>query len=124
MPSNNTSFPSPTGSEFSDSMDDPDSAKNWDVDRVVEWLCSVGSGHLEKNFRSNNINGENLLEMDKEVLKDLGIIKVGERVRLFVDIKRLRTRAYANVKKRNKVCCCLCLTHGSRTDLLGLFCYS
>ncbi len=41
--------------------------------------------------------------MDKDVLKEMGIDKVGDRVRLFLGIKKLRTKAYANQKKRNRV---------------------
>jgi len=96
------SFASPTESEFSED-DSPDSVKNWDEDRVGEYLRSVKCGEYEKMFRKNHINGENLLEMDKEVLKEMGIDKVGDRVRLFLSIKKLRTKAYANQKKRNRV---------------------
>jgi mitogen-activated protein kinase kinase kinase len=96
------SFTSPAESEFSDT-DGPDSVKNWDEDRVCEYLRSVKCGEYEKLFRKNHINGENLLEMDKEVLKEMGIDKVGDRVRLFLGIKKLRTKAYANQKKRNRV---------------------
>ena len=42
--------------------------------------------------------------MDKAVLQEMGIDKIGDRVRLFVSIKKLRTKAYANQKKRNRVC--------------------
>ncbi|KAM3480197.1 hypothetical protein MY8738_005093 [Beauveria namnaoensis] len=94
-------FASPTESEFSES-DSPDSVKNWDEDRVCDYLVSVKCGEYEKLFRKNNINGQNLLEMDKEVLKEMGIDKVGDRVRLFLCIKKLRTKAYANQKKRNR----------------------
>ncbi|KAH6604234.1 ste ste11 kinase [Trichoderma cornu-damae] len=94
-------FSSPTESEFSD-FDGPDSVKNWDEDRVCDYLASVKCGEYEKLFRKNHINGENLLEMDKEVLKEMGIDKVGDRVRLFLSIKKLRTKAYANQKKRNR----------------------
>lgn len=96
-------FSSPTESEFSD-VDGPESAKNWDEDRVCEWLRSVNCKDYEKLFRKNNINGENLLEMDKAVLQEMGIDKIGDRVRLFLGIKKLRTKAYANQKKRNRVC--------------------
>lgn len=95
-------FSSPTESEFSD-LDGPESAKNWDEDRVCDWLSSVNCREYEKLFRKNNINGENLLEMDKAVLQEMGIDKIGDRVRLFLNIKKLRTRAYANQKKRNRV---------------------
>ncbi|KAI5863092.1 kinase-like domain-containing protein [Durotheca rogersii] len=95
------SFASPTESEFSD-VDGPDAVKNWTEDQVCEYLRSVKCGEYEKLFRKNHINGENLLEMDKEVLKEMGIDKVGDRVRLFLGIKKLRTKAYANQKKRNR----------------------
>ncbi|KAJ9151836.1 Protein kinase byr2 [Pleurostoma richardsiae] len=102
IPATSQSFASPTESEFSDDADGPDSVKNWDEDRVCEYLRSVKCGEYEKLFRKNHINGENLLEMDKEVLKEMGIEKVGDRVRLFLGIKKLRTKAYANQKKRNR----------------------
>jgi mitogen-activated protein kinase kinase kinase len=98
----NQSFTSPTESEFSDA-DGSDSVKNWDEDRVCDYLRTVKCGEYEMIFRKNHINGENLLEMDKEVLKEMGIEKVGDRVRLFLGIKKLRTRAFANQKKRTRV---------------------
>ena len=102
MMTSSQSFSSPTESEFSD-IENPESAKNWDEERVSDWLRSVNCGDYEKLFKKNNINGENLLEMDKAVLQEMGIDKVGDRVRLFLGIKKLRTKAYANQKKRNRV---------------------
>ena len=105
MVTSSQSFSSPTESEFSD-VEGPESAKNWDEERVCDWLRSVNCGEYEKLFRKNNINGENLLEMDKVVLQEMGIDKIGDRVRLFLGIKKLRTKAYANQKKRNRVSRC------------------
>lgn len=102
-------YASPTESEFSD-LEGPDAVKNWTEDQVCEYLRSVKCGEYEKLFRRNNINGENLLEMDKEVLKEMGIDKVGDRVRLFLGIKKLRTKAYANQTRRNRVSYILILT--------------
>ncbi|EEY20645.1 protein kinase byr2 [Verticillium alfalfae VaMs.102] len=101
LPNSTASFASPTESEFSES-EGPDAVKNWDEERVAEYLRSVKCGEYEKLFRKNHINGENLLELDKNVLKEMGIDKVGDRVRLFLGIKKLRTKAYANQKKRNR----------------------
>jgi mitogen-activated protein kinase kinase kinase len=101
MPSSGA-YGSPTESEFTEN-DPAESVKNWDEDQVCEYLRSVKCGEYEKIFRKNHINGENLLEMDKDVLKEMGVEKVGDRVRLFLSIKKLRTRAYANEKKRNRV---------------------
>ncbi|ROT35897.1 Pkinase-domain-containing protein [Sodiomyces alkalinus F11] len=99
-----SSFASPTESEsdFDDDDSNSDAVKNWDEDRVCDYLRSVKCGEYEKLFRKNHINGENLLELDKDVLKEMGVEKVGDRVRLFLGIKKLRTKAYANQKKRNR----------------------
>lgn len=105
MVTSSQSFSSPTESEFSD-VEGPESAKNWDEERVCNWLRSISCGEYERLFRKNNINGENLLEMDKAVLQEMGIDKIGDRVRLFLGIKKLRTKAYANQKKRNRVSRC------------------
>ncbi|KAK3334003.1 kinase-like domain-containing protein [Cercophora scortea] len=101
FPMASQSYASPTESEFSD-VDGPASVRHWDEDQVCDYLRSVKCGEYEKIFRKNHINGENLLEMDKEVLKEMGIDKVGDRVRLFLGIKKLRTKTYANQKKRNR----------------------
>lgn len=59
---------------------------------------------LTRVFLENNITGEALLECDQAVLKELGITKVGDRIRICVAVKALRTKASGNVKKRNRVC--------------------
>ena len=53
---------------------------------------------------ANNFNGDNLLECDQAVLKELGIKKIGDRVRIFVAIKSLRTKTYSKQRRRNRVC--------------------
>lgn len=50
----------------------------------------------------NNVTGNNLIECDQVVLKEMGIKKIGDRVRIFVAIKQLRTRAIGNHKKRTR----------------------
>jgi len=112
IPLSSQNYASPTESEFSDA-DGPGSVKNWDEDGVCEYLRSVKCGDYERIFRKNHINGENLLEMDKEVLKEMGIEKVGDRVRLFLSIKKLRTKTYANQKKRNRVSYCASSTRSA-----------
>lgn len=101
-PTTTQNYASPTESEF-DNVDGPDSVRNWDEDRVCEYLRSVKCGEYEKMFRKHHINGENLLEIDKEVLKEMGIEKIGDRVRLFLSIKKLRTKTYANQRRRHRV---------------------
>lgn len=94
------------GEKWVDSLEQrttDDLNRSWDECKVVEWLRSIGCSKYESDFESNNITGEALLECDHSVLKELGIKKVGDRVRIFVAIKALRTRAYGNGKKRNRV---------------------
>lgn len=69
-------------------VDGFDFVKNWDEDKVCEYLCSVKCGEYEKLFCKNYINGENFFEMDKEVFKEMGIDKVGDCVCLFFGIKK------------------------------------
>ena len=95
-------YASPTKPDFDD-LDGPDSVKNWDEDRVCEYLRSIKWGQYEKIFRENNINGENFLELDKELLQEMGVERVGDRVRLFLSIKKLRTKIYANQARRPRV---------------------
>lgn len=52
---------------------------------------------------ANHVNGDNLLELDQKILAEMGIKKVGDRVRLFVAIKQLRNKAMLERKKRNMV---------------------
>jgi len=72
----------------------------------VFFSLTFGSGRelLLTNRSGNNITGETLLECDHSALKELGITKVGDRVRIFVAVKALRTKAFGNSgKKRNRV---------------------
>ena len=50
----------------------------------------------------NNVKGDNLIECDQTVLKEMGIKKIGDRVRILVNIKALRNKALGNQKKRNR----------------------
>ncbi|KAL8639760.1 MAG: hypothetical protein Q9228_003243 [Teloschistes exilis] len=99
--SHNGPFASPTESEFSDGYDSSDTAvRSWDEKRVCEWLRSINCTQYEQLFKLNNVNGSNLIECDQLVLKEMGIKKIGDRVRIFVAIKQLRTKALGSNKKR------------------------
>lgn len=72
--------------------------------------CSKASTTKAVRFHSsstdlsivNNVTGSNLIECDQLVLKEMGIKKIGDRVRIFVAIKQLRTKAVGNQKKRTR----------------------
>ena len=48
----------------------------------------------------NNINGENLMEMDQTHLRDMGIKKVGDRVRIGSQAKQLRNKEFKKGSRR------------------------
>ncbi|KAK9360128.1 kinase-like domain-containing protein [Lipomyces starkeyi] len=94
-----TALSSPTSSVFSAPNSLLDEIRHWDESKVAEWLRSVNCAKYIRLFEENHINGEALLEVDQNVVKELGITKVGDRVRLFVAIKALRNKCYATARK-------------------------
>ena len=95
-------FTSPTESEFSESYKDTkDSVQDWDEARVGEWLREINFGQYVDMFRRNNINGENLMDMDQAMLKEMGVKKLGDRVRIGASAKVFRATVYKKTSKRN-----------------------
>ncbi|KAK3052116.1 ATP binding [Extremus antarcticus] len=95
-------FTSPTESEFSESFADPrDGVQDWDEARVCDWLRSINCGQYVEIFRRNNINGENLMDIDQATLKEMGIKKIGDRVRIGAQAKVFRSNVYKRTSKRN-----------------------
>lgn len=43
------------------------------------------------------------MECDQKILQEMGIKKIGDRVRIFVAIKQLRNKSVANRKQKNMV---------------------
>lgn len=95
-------FMSPTGSEFSESYDALEAVKAWDEKKVGEWLQSIKCGQYEAIFRSHNFTGESLLECDQKILAEIGIKKIGDRVRINVAIKQLRNKSLIARDLRNR----------------------
>ncbi|KAK4902525.1 ATP binding [Elasticomyces elasticus] len=93
-------FTSPTESEFSDTYrstttSHPDSSsaiETWDESKVADWLRSINCAQYIPLFLQNHINGENLLEIDKNMLKEIGIKKLGDRVRINEKARQMRGR--------------------------------
>ncbi|KAJ4336717.1 ATP binding [Ascochyta clinopodiicola] len=93
-------FVSPTESDFSEIYDAPDAVRNWDEDKVVDWLKRISCAQYIELFRQNHINGENLMEMDQTHLRDMGIKKVGDRVRIGSQAKQLRNKEFKKASRR------------------------
>ncbi|KTW28873.1 hypothetical protein T552_01502 [Pneumocystis carinii B80] len=71
----------------------------WSEEEVGEWLESNNFGDYMDIFKENNINGDILLECNAAVLKELGVKKLGDRIRLSVCIKGLREKCIESARK-------------------------
>ena len=69
---------------------------------MVDWLHTIRCGHYEQLFLSNNVTGESLLEFDQKILSEMGIKKIGDRVRINVAIKQLRNKATLMRSRRKR----------------------
>lgn len=92
---------SPTDSEFSDGSDGLTGIRAWDENKVGEWLHSIRCGSYEPMFKAHNFTGESLLECDVKILAEMGIRKIGDRVRINVAIKQLRNKSMTARRRRN-----------------------
>lgn len=95
-------FASPTGSEFSEGYDALETIKAWDEKKVGEWLHSIKCGNYEAIFKAHHFTGESLLECDQKILAEIGIKKIGDRVRINVAIKQLRNKSLIARDTRNR----------------------
>ena len=70
--------------------------KSWGNQEVTSFLEMYRCGQYAPVFQQNDIDGKVLLDLDMASLKEMGIAKVGERVKLLGGIKELRKRVGAN----------------------------
>ncbi|EMR11120.1 hypothetical protein PNEG_00717 [Pneumocystis murina B123] len=73
--------------------------KLWSEEKVGEWLKSNNFGDYVDIFKENNVNGDILLECNAALLKELGIKKLGDRIKLSVCIKKLREKCIESARK-------------------------
>lgn len=73
---------------------------DWDEVRVAEWLKSINCSQYVEIFRKNNITGENLMDIDQATLKEMGVKKIGDRVRIGSQAKVFRSNVYKRTSKR------------------------
>jgi hypothetical protein len=67
----------------------------WQAQEVASFLASLKCGHLAPVFEQNDITGDVILELDMSHLKEMGVTRVGDRVRLQVGLKALRSSTFA-----------------------------
>eukprot|EP00824_Muranothrix_gubernata_P001639 TRINITY_DN11925_c0_g1_i1.p1 TRINITY_DN11925_c0_g1~~TRINITY_DN11925_c0_g1_i1.p1 ORF type:complete len:213 (-),score=45.24 TRINITY_DN11925_c0_g1_i1:61-660(-) len=74
---------------------------SWGTQEVGEWLETMGLGQYRGAFTENNVTGTELVLLEKDDLKDLGMASVGHRLKLLDSVKRFKVAA--NIAQRNKV---------------------
>jgi len=81
------SWPAPSdfvhASEFQD-------LRLWTMEKVSEWLVSVGLGHLKDIFHEHRISGDVLLDLAQSDLVEMGVQALGDRKRILRGIALLR----------------------------------
>ncbi|PWN21690.1 Pkinase-domain-containing protein [Microstroma glucosiphilum] len=66
--------------------------KKWNDGDVAAWLTSHRLAHHALTFAQNDITGQVLLDVDQNALREMGIVAVGDRIRVFAAIKALKKR--------------------------------
>lgn len=72
--------------------------RSWGPNEIITFLRVCNCAHYANVFAWNDIDGKVLLDLDMAALKEMGVSKVGERVKLLGGIKELRKRASAPVR--------------------------
>lgn len=66
--------------------------RSWRNNEITAFLSTCKCAHYAGVFAQHDIDGKVLLDLDMVALKDIGVSKVGERVKLLSAIKDLRKR--------------------------------
>lgn len=74
-------------------MTTPHDISAWDHQHIAAFLTQYKCAHHAPAFKDNDINGTVILDLGQDELRELGVVKVGERVRLLSGIKELRRKA-------------------------------
>ena len=77
----------------------PDFLRTWSDSHVSAWLSNIKCGHHALTFRTSDIRGDVILELDQITLKEIGIASVGDRLRILNAVKTLRQRCSNRVER-------------------------
>jgi mitogen-activated protein kinase kinase kinase len=67
--------------------------KSWGNEEITDFLSIYNCSHHAGAFQKNDIDGKCILDLDTNNLKEMGVVKVGERIKIHNGIKDLRKRA-------------------------------
>lgn len=76
--------------------------EGWAKERVCQWLLANSMEHYITLFMDNTITGSELLNLDNNGLKDLGITKKEDRERIRKKIKELKSHNDKEKKEMEK----------------------
>lgn len=68
----------------------PLDVRAWSQPLVLEWLQNLELDQYVSQFAENDIDGEALVLLDDDALRDLGVASIGHRVTLLEEIYRLK----------------------------------
>ncbi|KAG2207479.1 hypothetical protein INT47_004227 [Mucor saturninus] len=66
------------------------SPEDWDMDQVEVWLTAMNFGCIADNFKSQEITGDILLELNMDSLKELDVTTYGKRFKVLTALNLLR----------------------------------
>jgi len=64
----------------------------WTTEQVGKWVKAAGFPEYEKSFVDNDVTGDVLIELNHDILKEMGVISTGKRVKLLKHIEDLKAR--------------------------------
>ncbi|WVQ75733.1 hypothetical protein IAR50_005363 [Cryptococcus sp. DSM 104548] len=67
--------------------------ERWGSNEVTAWLEHYKVGHYANEFQKNSLVGKTLLDIDVGIMKEIGMNRLGDRVKLAAALKELRKRA-------------------------------
>lgn len=70
-----------------------------DEDGVVELLATLGYPYYESQLKDNGINGEVLVHLDHELLREIGIASVGQRIAILKAVYALKVQQNVPVEE-------------------------
>ena len=64
--------------------------REWDIYQVLAWLELMQLNRYDECFYNHHINGFCLLRLEHALLKEMNILKIGDRIKILSEIRRLQ----------------------------------
>lgn len=78
-----------------------DFLRQWDDAHVSRWLAEIKCPQLAQTFAANDLRGDILLDLDQNTLKEMGIVAVGDRIKIMNAVKALRAKVSSSKPPKN-----------------------